>query len=232
MKKKFLWSIFLVFMLLLSLTACKPKEEVKEKEKTESEEKIVTEDIKEGTIDGYKFKETEEETDRIKIQMSNGDIILAVLSNKDTPITIKNFKTLVKNHFYDGLIFHRVIKDFMIQTGDPNGDGTGGSEKEIKGEFKENGVNNHLSHTRGVLSMARRGSVPETKETLNSASSQFFIVHQDSISLDGKYASFGKVFAGMENVDKIAETKTDGSDKPLKEQKIHSIRFIEIIRED
>ncbi len=231
MKRKLIMIILLIFISLVSLTACKQKE-TKSNEKNESEEKIVQEDIKEGTIDGYKFKETEEETDRIKIQMDNGDIILAVLSNKDTPITIKNFKTLVKNHFYDGLIFHRVIKDFMIQTGDPKGNGTGGSEENIKGEFSENGVKNSLSHTRGVLSMARRGSNPETSETMNSASSQFFIVQKDSTYLDGKYASFGKVFAGLDVVDKIANVETDSSDKPIKEQKIHSIRFIEIIKED
>ena len=223
--------LLIIFISSTILIGCKNKEE-ENNQNDESEEKIVLEDIKEGVVDGYKFKETEEETDRIKIQMDNGDIILAVLSNKDTPITIKNFKTLVKNHFYDGLIFHRVIKDFMIQTGDPNGNGTGGSDKNIKGEFKENGVKNSLSHTRGVLSMARRGGSRETSETMNSASSQFFIVQKDSTYLDGKYASFGKVFAGLDVVDKIANVATDSEDKPLKEQKIHSIRFIEIIKED
>lgn len=223
--------LLIIFISSTILIGCKNKE-AENNQNDESEEKIVLEDIKEGVVDGYKFKETEEETDRIKIQMDNGDIILAVLSNKDTPITIKNFKTLVKNHFYDGLIFHRVIKDFMIQTGDPNGNGTGGSDKNIKGEFKENGVKNSLSHTRGVLSMARRGGSPETSETMNSASSQFFIVQKDSTYLDGKYASFGKVFAGLDVVDKIANVATDSEDKPLKEQKIHSIRFIEIIKED
>lgn len=223
--------LLIIFISSTILIGCKNKEE-ENNQNDESEEKIVLEDIKEGVVDGYKFKETEEETDRIKIQMDNGDIILAVLSNKDTPITIKNFKTLVKNHFYDGLIFHRVIKDFMIQTGDPNGNGTGGSDKNIKGEFKENGVKNSLSHTRGVLSMARRDGSPETSETMNSASSQFFIVQKDSTYLDGKYASFGKVFAGLDVVDKIANVATDSEDKPLKEQKIHSIRFIEIIKED
>ena len=164
--------------------------------------------------------------------MENGDIILIVLSNQDTPITIKNFKDLVSQKYYDGLIFHRVIEDFMIQTGDPTGTGAGGSEKEIKGEFSDNGVKNSLSHTRGVVSMARRGAKVESPETWDSASSQFFIVHQDSTFLDGKYAAFGKVFAGMDAVDKIATTETDSNDKPLKEQKIKSIRFIEITKED
>ena len=116
----------------------------------------------------------------------------------------------------------------LVMTGDPTGTGTGGSEETIKGEFKINGVDNTLSHTRGVVSMARRGSTPETKETLNSASSQFFIVQKDSTYLDGNYAAFGKVFAGMDAVDKIAKVETDKNDKPIKEQKIKSIRFIEI----
>ena len=179
------------------------------------------EDILTGTIDGYTFTQTDEVTDRVKIQMENGDIILVVLSNEDTPITIKNFKKLVSEKFYDGIIFHRVIADFMIQGGDPTGTGFNGSDEEIKGEFQSNGVKNNLSHTRGVVSMARSNDP-------NSASSQFFIVHEDSTYLDGNYASFGKVFAGMSTVDKIAATPTDYNDKPLTEQKIHSIRFVTV----
>ncbi|MDE5888694.1 MAG: peptidylprolyl isomerase [Bacilli bacterium] len=188
----------------------------------------MVEEILEGTVDGYKFKVTDEVTDRVKIQMNNGDIMLVVLSNQDSPITIANFKKLVSEHFYDGLIFHRVIEDFMIQTGDPNGTGMSGSEDTIKGEFKLNGVNNNLSHTRGVISMARRGGNPETADTMNSASSQFFIVHQDSTFLDGNYAAFGRVFAGLNVIDKIANVDTDSNDKPLKAQTIKSIRFITI----
>lgn len=184
--------------------------------------------IKEGTLEGYTFIETEKQTDRIKIEMEDGRVILAVLSNNDAPITINNFKKLVSEKFYDNLIFHRVIEDFMIQTGDPTGTGTGGSEETIKGEFSENGVKNELSHVRGVLSMARVGATPETEQTMNSASSQFFIVQKDATSLDGKYASFGRVFAGLDVVDNIAETDTDEYDKPIKEQKIKTIRFIEI----
>ena len=176
-----------------------------------------------------KFKVVDKETDRVKIQMENGDIILIVLSNSKTPITIKNFKRLVSEKFYDGLIFHRVIDNFMIQTGDPTGTGAGGSDELIKGEFSNNGVDNELSHVRGVVSMARRGAKVETSETYNSASSQFFIVQADSTYLDGNYAAFGKVFAGMDAVDKIAKVETDSNDKPLKEQKIKSIRFIEIV---
>ena len=122
------------------------------------------------------------------------------------PITVANFKKLVNEGFYDGLTFHRIIKDFMMQGGDPLGNGTGGSEEEIKGEFSSNGVDNPLSHTRGAVSMAR-SMMPD------SASSQFFIVHQDSIYLDGDYAVFGYVTEGMDVVDKVCNTAkpTDGN---------------------
>lgn len=223
MKRK----ILLVVALLLFVVSCSKKEEQESKIDSEETEKVVSE-INEGEIEGYKFKVTDKVTDRVKLQMENGDIILIVLSNKDTPKTIANFKKLVSEHFYDGLVFHRVISNFMIQTGDPTATGNGGSEETIKGEFSINGVENKLSHKRGVVSMARRGGNPETKETMNSASSQFFIVQADSTYLDGNYASFGRVFAGMSAVDKIASTKTDNYDKPIKEQKIKSIRFIEL----
>lgn len=215
MKKKIL-RIFLLLIAMLSIASCKTKEEEKE-----SEEKIVTEEILEGTVDGYKFKVTDEVTDRVRIQMNNGDIMLAVLSNKDTPITIANFKKLVSEHFYDGLIFHRVIEDFMIQTGDPTGTGYQGSDETIKGEFSSNGVTNNLAHTRGVLSMARSNDP-------DSASSQFFIVHQDSPHLNGDYAAFGRVFAGLDVIDKIASVETDSNAKPIKTQTIKSIRFITV----
>ena len=230
MKRK----ILIILLLLLCpflLTSCgnEEKNNSENEVKAEEEEKIVTEEITEGEIEGYKFKETDEITNRVKIQMQSGDIILIVLSNSDTPITIANFQKLVSEHFYDGLTFHRIMKGFMIQTGDPNGNGTGGSDEEIKGEFKLNGVENNLSHTRGVVSMARRGGNPDTEETMNSASSQFFIVHEDSTFLDGNYASFGKVFAGMDTVDKIANTEVGPDEQtPLKKPVIKSIRFIEI----
>ena len=135
---------------------------------------------------------------------------------------IKNFKKLVSEKFYDGLIFHRVIEDFMIQGGDPTGTGYGdNSIPTIKGEFAYNGVANDMKHVRGVISMARSNNP-------NSASSQFFIVHQDSSHLDGQYAAFGKVFAGFDTLDKIATVKTDGNDRPLTEQKIKSIKFITV----
>ena len=126
-----------------------------------------------------------------------GDIEFALIPDV-APLTVENFKTLVKSQFYDGLTFHRIIEGFMIQGGDPKGDGTGGNDKKIKGEFKENGVNNPLTHQRGVMSMAR-------SQDFNSASCQFFIVHQDSSHLDGQYAAFGVVTKGMSVVDKICE---------------------------
>lgn len=230
MKKRILNILFILFAIL-SITACGNKEENKtnESENKEMEFKQDLEIIKEengeiveGTLEGYTFKVTDKETDRVKIEMEDGSIILAVLSNSDTPITIKNFKKLVSKGFYDGIIFHRVIKDFMIQGGDPTGTGYEGSGENIKGEFKNNGVSNNLSHTRGVLSMARGGY------DMDSASSQFFIVHKDSTYLDGDYASFGKVFAGMDTVDKIAAVETDSYDKPLTEQKIKTIKFITV----
>lgn len=222
MKK--LRKILLIILMALTLAACAEKDNETKDNKNE-EEKIVTEDIKTGVVDGYKFTQVEEETDRVKIQMTNGDIMLVVLSNKDTPITIKNFKKLVSDKFYDGLIFHRVIEDFMIQGGDPTGTGFGDdTTPTIKGEFTINGVDNDLSHTRGVISMARANDP-------DSASSQFFIVHKDSTYLDGSYASFGKVFAGLDVVDKIASVDTDYNDRPTTEQKIHSIRFVTVEKE-
>lgn len=158
-------------------------------------------------------------TELILITMENGDEIKAELYPETAPKTVENFLKLVDEKFYDGLIFHRVIKGFMIQGGDPTGTGMGGSKDTIVGEFRDNGFQNDLAHTRGVLSMART-NMP------NSASSQFFIMHQDAPHLDGQYAAFGKVIEGMEAVDKIASTKTNWQDKPLKDQRIKTIRRI------
>ena len=135
----------------------------------------------------------------VTIEMENGDIMKAELYPEIAPNTVNNFISLINHNFYDGVIFHRVINGFMLQGGDPDGNGTGGSEKTIKGEFESNGVKNDISHVRGVISMARNSY------DLNSASSQFFIVHQDSAFLDGEYAAFGKVTNGMDVVDKIVE---------------------------
>lgn len=158
-------------------------------------------------------------TELILITMENGDEIKAELYPEAAPKTVENFLKLVDEKFYDGLIFHRVIKGFMIQGGDPTGTGMGGSKDTIVGEFRANGFQNDLAHTRGVLSMART-NMP------NSASSQFFIMHQDAPHLDGQYAAFGKVIEGIEAVDKIASVKTNWQDKPLKDQRIKTIRRI------
>ena len=182
-------------------------------------------------IENKKYVESEEATNYVKIDVNNYGIMIAELYSDAAPITVENFKELVKEKFYDGIIFHRVLSDFMIQTGDPTGTGMGGSEKEIKGEFKINGVENNLSHVRGILSMARRGSNPETEDTMNSASSQFFIVHKDSDFLDGNYAAFGKLLNGYDILDKIATTTTDQNDKPLDDIKMNGIRFVTLYEE-
>lgn len=136
-------------------------------------------------------------------EQQTGDIVIKLRPDV-APITVKNFEDLVSSGFYDGLTFHRVCSGFMIQGGDPKGNGTGGSDQNIKGEFPANGVNNTLSHKRGVISMARSSNY-------DSASSQFFIVHQDSTFLDGNYAAFGEVIAGMKTVDGIAGTEVVSS---------------------
>ena len=147
----------------------------------------------------------------VTIIMENGDVMKAELYPEVAPNTVNNFISLVKKGYYDGLIFHRVIRGFMIQGGCPQGTGMGGPGYSIKGEFSQNGFKNDLKHTEGVLSMAR-SMMP------NSAGSQFFIMHKDAPHLDGAYAAFGKVTEGMDVVNKIADTATDYSDKPLEPQ--------------
>ena len=143
----------------------------------------------------------------VVIEMENGGKIELELYPEAAPKTVANFLKLVGQGFYDGLIFHRVIPGFMIQGGDPQGNGMGGAKENIKGEFARNGVRNDLKHTRGVISMARAFDP-------NSASSQFFIMHADAPHLDGSYAAFGKVVSGMEVVDEIASIPTDYNDRP------------------
>ena len=156
----------------------------------------------------------------VKIEMETGGVITIELYEDKAPITVNNFKKLVKRGFYDGLIFHRVISGFMIQGGDPTGTGCGGSEETIKGEFAANGIPNDISHVRGVISMAR-------SQRPNSASSQFFIMHADGKFLDGSYAAFGKVISGMEVVDEIAGVKTDNADRPIIDMRMKSVTLIE-----
>ena len=141
------------------------------------------------------------------IEMENGGVIKLELDSEAAPITVKNFEALVKDGFYDGLTFHRIIPGFMIQGGDPQGNGMGGAQNKIKGEFRANGWANPIKHNRGVISMARAFDP-------NSASSQFFIMHANAPHLDGQYAAFGKVIEGMDVVDEIASIPTDYQDRP------------------
>ena len=152
----------------------------------------------------------------VTITMEDGSVMKAELYPEIAPNTVNNYISLIKKGFYDGVIFHRVISGFMLQGGDPDGNGTGGPGYSIKGEFAQNGFANDLKHTEGVLSMAR-SMMP------NSAGSQFFIMHKNSPHLDGAYAAFGKVTEGMDVVNKIAETATDYSDRPLEKQMMKSV---------
>ena len=166
------------------------------------------------------YKRSKKATNYVKIETSMGDIFVELYPDV-APKTVSNFKALVKSGFYKDMIFHRVIKNFMIQTGDPTGTGNGGNSRKIVGEFSANGIENNLAHERGVISMARAND-------MNSASSQFFIVHKTYPSLDGNYAAFGKTIAGLEVVDKIATVKTDSKDRPTSEVKLIKIEFVNI----
>ena len=152
----------------------------------------------------------------VTFEMKDGDVFYVELYPEIAPNTVNNFISLVKKGFYNGLCFHRVIEGFMIQGGDPKGNGTGGPGYTIRGEFSKNGFKNDLKHKRGVISMAR-SMMP------NSAGSQFFIMHADAPHLDGQYAAFGQVIDGMDVIDKIAEVNVDYNDKPLHDQVIKSV---------
>lgn len=154
------------------------------------------------------------------IEMENGGEMILELYPEKAPATVENFVSLAKEGFYDGLIFHRVISGFMIQGGDPTGTGMGGPGHTIKGEFRLNGFDNDLKHTRGVISMARAMDP-------DSAGSQFFIMHADASHLDGSYAAFGKMTKGFDVLDEIADTPTGYGDRPIKEQKIKMITIEE-----
>lgn len=160
----------------------------------------------------------------VTFEMENGDIMKAELYPEIAPNTVNNFIKLIQDRYYDGLIFHRVIEGFMIQGGCPQGQGTGGPGYTIPGEFSQNGFQNELKHTKGVLSMAR-AMHPD------SAGSQFFIMHKDSPHLDGAYAAFGKITEGIDVVDKIARIATDYSDRPMEEQRMKRVT-VETFGED
>lgn len=222
MKKKFSFLLVLA-VLVMGLSACGGS-----KSDTTSETKATK--ASKATETAEVTKEPESKTTdakgkhHAKIKVKDYGTIEVELDGDTAPITVANFIKLVNEKFYDGLTFHRIMSGFMIQGGDPLGNGTGGSDETIKGEFSSNGVENNISHKRGVISMAR-SSDPD------SASSQFFIMHQDSTYLDGEYAAFGKVTKGMKVVDKICEdaTPTDGNgtiekaDQPV----IESIRMVD-----
>ncbi len=164
--------------------------------------------------------ETKEEYTYVQIEMEDGGNIVLELYPETAPITVANFVKLVKDGFYDGIIFHRVIEGFMIQGGDPEGTGLGGSPDTIYGEFSANGFDNPLKHERGVISMARKSS------PMDSASSQFFIVHATSPHLDGQYAAFGRVVSGMDVVDAIAAVDTNSNDKPYDDIKMKKVTLL------
>lgn len=180
------------------------------------------------------FDVTTKEKVNVQLLLDDGRIMEFELYPKIAPITVQNFVDLATAGFYDGLTFHRIISGFVVQGGDPNGDGTGGSGTKIKGEFSENGVENTLSHTKGVISMARQSSLTgetanEVDTLMDSATSQFFIVLDNSAksSLDGKYASFGKMTKGFDVLEQLGSVATDSNDKPLEKITINSIRVVD-----
>ena len=208
--KKFLAVLICAFMVCTLITACGDKTE-KTPENTAAPE--ASADI----------TQKEENKIMVEITMKDGGKMQLELYPDVAPATVENFVKLVNDGFYDGLTFHRIIKGFMIQGGDPEGTGMGGSKDTIKGEFKQNGVQNDLKHTRGVISMAR-------SQNPNSASSQFFIMHDDAPYLDGQYAAFGKMVSGFEELDKLAETPVqDGNGTVAKgdQPQIETIKSID-----
>ncbi|ARK32492.1 peptidylprolyl isomerase [Halalkalibacter krulwichiae] len=205
--------ITLLITLVFALSACGTAQE---------EEQVRPDPVDEGQEEGGQAEENEpivldvEENPVVTITLENDEEIVLELYPHIAPNTVLNFISLVEQGFYDGLIFHRVIPGFMIQGGDPSGDGTGGPDYSIAGEFTDNGFENPLNHERGVLSMAR-------SQHPDSAGSQFFIMVEDTPSLDGQYASFGKVIEGIEHVDQIVNVERDFRDKPEEDQRIKTM---------
>lgn len=217
--KKFI-CLLIVVLGVLTLFGCSVDEINKEKANNTNNE---TEENKKEDTNNANSKKDFKGTHKISIEVENYGTINVELDEKSAPITVKKFIELTEKGFYDGLTFHRIISGFMIQGGDPLGNGTGGSDVKIKGEFADNGVDNKLSHTRGAISMAR-------SLEYDSASSQFFIVHEDSLFLDGQYAAFGYVTEGMDVVDKICEdTKVEDTNGTVKAENQPIIKSIKII---
>lgn len=228
MKNKIAWYariglIVLVIVSLFVLAACEEKEvdapSVSLIETVDSEPKTEGSMTQMTFLPAQGFAKADKKTNFVQIVMDSGNAIVIELKPDQAPITVANFQKLVGEEFYDGLIFHRVIQGFMIQGGDPEGTGMGGSKEAIKGEFSANSVDNTLPHKRGVVSMAR------TRDP-NSASSQFFICDADSPHLDGSYAAFGSVVFGLDEVDRIAALKVDMNDRPLNPPAMVSVFFV------
>jgi peptidyl-prolyl cis-trans isomerase B (cyclophilin B) len=228
MKNKIVWFariglIVLVIVSLFVLAACEEKEvdapSVSLIETVDSEPKTEGSMTQMTFLPAQGFAKADKKTNFVQIVMDSGNAIVIELRPDQAPITVANFQKLVGEEFYDGLIFHRIIRGFMIQGGDPEGTGMGGSKEAIKGEFSANGVDNTLPHKRGVISMAR------TRDP-NSASSQFFICDADSPHLDGSYAAFGSVVFGLDEVDRIAALKVDMNDRPLNPPAMVSVFFV------
>lgn len=209
-------SVLFVTMIVVFVFVGCGKQNDKDSSKSDTKKTDSTSSTKETSVISGKYY--------VDITVENYGIISLELDANEAPITVENFIELARSGFYDGLTFHRIMDGFMIQGGDPLGNGTGGSDKEIEGEFSENGHENNISHVRGVISMAR--AVPP-----NSASSQFFIVQSDSTFLDGKYAAFGKVTSGMDVVDAICKdakpTDDNGTIKAEEQPRITSIKVVE-----
>ena len=217
--KKIICLVTALLMLCFAFTSC-----AEEKVEEHIAPKFNEIDFSEiDDISKVSVSETETDYVMINVRINDGEerAILIRLFPDVAPETVKNFKKLVSEKFYDGIIFHRVIEGFMIQGGDPDGDGTGGSKDTIKGEFTSNGFENNLLHKRGVVSMARTNDP-------DSASSQFFIMHKDYPSLNEKYAAFGYVVYGMDVVDDIAEVRTNSNDKPVIDIVMTSVRFAKV----
>jgi len=228
MKNKIVWFariglIVLVIVSLFVLAACEEKEvdapSVSLNETVDSEPKTEGSMTQMTFLPAQGFAKADKKTNFVQIVMDSGNAIVIELRPDQAPITVANFQKLVGEEFYDGLIFHRIIRGFMIQGGDPEGTGMGGSKEAIKGEFSANGVDNTLPHKRGAVSMAR------TRDP-NSASSQFFICDADSPHLDGSYAAFGSVVLGLDEVDRIAALKVDMNDRPQNPPVMVSVFFV------
>ena len=204
---KVFYMIFATIVAAIILTSCGTQAENGQKSENDAKQ------------DGEKtdYSASVKENPIVTITMENDEKIVLELDPTVAPNTVANFISLVEDGFYDGLIFHRVIPDFMIQGGDPEGNGSGGPGYSIEGEFSENGFENNLKHERGVISMARTNDP-------NSAGSQFFIMVKESSQLDGQYAAFGNVIEGMETVDAIVSSERDSADKPLKDQTMKTVK--------